>query len=152
MFEIKNNSIPKEETVIVKKINGSKVIDDRGKKIGKVKKVHISPDTLSVEGITIDNGLFKGKDYIGKNYICSLSEEGAVLCETPISEYIGMKVVDSKGKEIGKVRNVYRARKTNSAYSLTIDRGLTKDDLIVTDNFIESVGDKIMLNETIREG
>lgn len=149
MTQIKNTSLNKQKTELVTDIVGKKALDNRGKEVGTIKHVHIDPVNLTVEGISIKNGLFKEKDYIGKGYISYLSSEGAILSQTPLTEYIGMKVVDSAGKDIGKVKAVYRARKTNSVYSLTINRGVLKDDLIVTDKLIGNVGDKIMLNEQV---
>ncbi len=149
MTEIKNTSMAKEDTIKISDTIGKKVIDNRGTEIGKVASVHLDPNSLSIEGISISNGLFREKDYVGKEYICSLSDEAAVLCQTPLTEYVGMKVYDSKGEKIGSVRDVNRTRETNKAYSLTIKRGRGKQDLIVTDNFIKNVGENIVLNDKV---
>lgn len=149
MNQIKNTSLKKEDTQKVNNIVGQKVVDDKGNEIGKIKSVHIDPENLTVEGITIANGVFQEKSYVGKGYICNLSNQGAVLCDTPLTEVIGKKVMDSSGKDIGEVKSIYRARKTNSLYSITIDRGMSTNDLIVTDKVIDNIGEKVVLNEKI---
>lgn len=149
MTEIKNTSMKKENTLKLEEIRGRKVIDDRGKEIAKVKEIHIDPKTLRVEGMTIDGGLFRENDYIGRGYICSISDEAVVLCETPLTEYIGMKVLDSEGKDMGKVKEVYRSRKTNAAYSLIVDQGIGKDDLTVPGSMIDKVAENIMLDKAV---
>ncbi len=151
MTEIVYRNKTKEETIEADNIKGQKVLDVKGNEIGKIKSLHVDPVSLSVEAITIDNGLFKGSDYVGKNYIFSLTDKAAVLSVTPITQLIGLTVYDSEGKELGRVKEVYRVHKTNSILSLIVDRGIMKSDLIVYDDEIKELGKNIILNESFKE-
>jgi len=146
MTEIRNKAMKLEKTEDVNTIIGKVVIDNRGKDIGKVKSLQIDPLNLTVEGITISNGLFKERDYVGRDYIVSLTKTGAILSETPLTHYLGMEVIDLQGKMVGTVIDIYRSRKTNSAYSLTVDTGAGNNDLIISDNLVDTVGERIVLN------
>lgn|GEM_PF-5683685 len=80
------NKENKDELVAAKDIEGKKVMDDKGKTIGTVLSIRIDPITFNVKGITIDNGSFKGSNFIDSSYIGSLSEEGIVLLSEPINQ------------------------------------------------------------------
>jgi sporulation protein YlmC with PRC-barrel domain len=150
-MEIRTNSLPKEDTHVVDDIIGTYVIDNKGKEVGRVKQVHIDPVNLTVEGITIDNGLFHENDYVDRGYIFLLSVDKVVLSDIPISNYKGMKVIDSAGNDVGTVSEVTQAGDSNNVYALTVNRGALKDDMVVTGDQIEKVEDKIFLNEAIRD-
>jgi sporulation protein YlmC with PRC-barrel domain len=147
--EIRSTGLARDDTEAVDEIIGTYVIDYKGTEIGRVKQIHVDPVNLTVEGITIDNGLFHEDDYVDKGYIFLLSNEGVILSDILISDYVGMAVVDSTGKEVGKVSDVSAVGTTNGIYSLTVNRGLLRDDLVVTASMIDRVGEKIMLNEPI---
>lgn len=149
MVDIYDASKPKEDTLLANEVVGVKVITHDGDEIGTVKSVHISDETMMVEGITLSKGLFKEQDYVGRQYILSMSNKGVVLSITPISEYIGKEVYDSDGQKVGKVREIYRVTKTNNILSLTVDRGFGKDDLIVMDSMIDKIGRNIILNKPV---
>ncbi len=136
------------ETVGASSVIGKGVVDARGEELGTVKELHLDPENLTVEGIRLDKGLFQGKDYVGKEYIANMAGEKLLLSVTPLSEYLGMEVLDKKGERVGVVRDINRARKTNNLYSITVERK-QRPDLIVMEDFIENVGERIMLNRPI---
>jgi len=122
------------------------VLTSDGKKIGKVKSVHMHPKDLTIEGIVIDPGMFEAYQYMGAGYIGSVTDEGVVLNIHPVTEYVGMKVFDYSGKEIGKVKEVNRSKQTNTLLSILVDhRG--KEDVLVRADYIAVTGNNIMLKE-----
>ena len=148
MEETKHKTIPYKDTFDMKKIIGKKVITEGGKKIGKVKSIHIHPKKLVMEGIVIDHGMFEVDQYVGANYIESLSDEGAVLKVTPSTEIVGHTVFDSMGKKIGEVKGINRSNQTNTLLSITIDAIETGKDLTLTSDYIAAVGeDTLVLKE-----
>jgi sporulation protein YlmC with PRC-barrel domain len=151
MAIFKEWTISREETVMAQDVAGQKVIDNSGKNIGTIRSIHFDPKTLMIQGVTIDNGLFKGKDYVGVNYISSLTQEGAVLNTIPLTQYIGMEVFDSEGKRVGTVKEVSRVKKTNNLLSLTIDRGIMMEDKIVTYSAVKEVGKNIVLKKKLED-
>jgi sporulation protein YlmC with PRC-barrel domain len=148
-MEIKNTSKPTDETIDAQEVIGKPVFDIRAKKIGEVRSIHYDPKNLSIEGIRIDKGFFNDSDYVGKGYIVSLGKKGAVLSIVPVSEIYGMKVIDNKGNKIGKIKGINRTRKTNNLVSMVVDRGMGKNDLVITENFIDSLGENMKLNEEV---
>ncbi|MBN2422161.1 PRC-barrel domain-containing protein [Candidatus Woesearchaeota archaeon] len=151
MVEIRKKSMPMNKTVNMNKVLGKKVLSKDGQDIGKVGAVHVDPKTMTLQGITIDKGIFETNDYIGRNYIENLSNSGAVLNITPIKEFLGLEVFDSKAKKIGKVKEIRRTGDTNQLLSIVVDRGLTSEDLIVTENEIKEIGDNVMLATPVKE-
>ncbi|MBI2572388.1 PRC-barrel domain-containing protein [Candidatus Woesearchaeota archaeon] len=151
MAQIRRHAKSKNGLLVTKDIEGKKVIDRSGKEIGVVKAIHIDPITLHVEGITISKGLFNDSDYVGSEYITAITNKAALLSIVPITEYLGKKVFDSKGNELGKVKEIHRTNKTNNVLSITVDRGFLKQDLVVGDHAIDSIGENIRLNEAVEK-
>ena len=108
--------------------------------------MHIHPKKWNVEGIRLGLSAFLG-DYIGKNYIKSISKYGIVLKQMPITNYIGMKVYDIRGKLVGKARKVERSKKTNHANAIIVSTGMSKKDIKIKNADIEKIGKSIMLNK-----
>ena len=86
----------------MKEILGKKVLTKEGTNIGKIRSIRIHPTKLTIEGIEVDTGLFKVDKYIGKNYIKTMTSQGAILKINPIEEIIGHQVFDSTGKSVGE--------------------------------------------------
>jgi sporulation protein YlmC with PRC-barrel domain len=147
MAEIKHTSMAPEQTVDVSHTVGKKVLTNKGHEIGTVKKIHIHPDKLTIEGITINRGLLKEEDYIGKDYIKSLNRQGAMLTITPTKDIKGMAVYDSDGNNIGKVKEVNRSKKTNNIVSVIVKRD--EGDLEILKSSIKEIGKSVMLNKRI---
>ena len=115
--------------VSAKDIMGKKVITEKGKEIGKVGELLIGPDDFCVSGLVVKRGLIAVDLFVNRDYIKSLSPEGIVLTTAPF-EYAGIKVFDTNGKHIGKVRSIKRADKSNKIISIVIDQILSKAELI----------------------
>lgn len=150
MEQTKHKSLPLNETVNVKKVLGQKVLTQDGKSIGKVKAIHIHPSELRIEGIKIDTGMFEPDHYIDKNYINSLTEHGAVLKITPVTEFVGLKVYDSIGRYVGKVKEINRSKLTNKLISIKVDAEDSKEETVITSDYIAAIGDSVMLNEPVK--
>ncbi len=146
MESIKHNTLPFKDTVEVNDIVGRKVLTKDGEEIGKVKSVHIHPKDLTVEGIVMDPGFFDAYQFIGSGYIGSITDEGIVLNIHPVTEYVGVKVFDFTGKEIGKVKEVNRSKQTNTLLSILVDRD-GKEDVIIRADYIAAAGKNIVLKE-----
>jgi sporulation protein YlmC with PRC-barrel domain len=146
MESIKGNTLPFRDTIELSGIVGRKVLTKDGKKIGTVKSVHIHPRELTIEGILIDPGFFDAYQFIGAGYIGSITDEGIVLNIIPVTEYVGVKVFDFRGKEIGKVKEVNRSKQTNTLLSILVDRN-GKEDVIIRADYIAAAGKNIVLRE-----
>jgi len=146
MESIKNNTLPFKDTIEVSEVLGKKVLTKDGKNIGKVKSVHIHPRDLTVEGIVIDPGFFDANQYMGAEYISSITDEGVVLKIHPVTDYVGVKVFDFTGKEIGKVKEVNRSKQTNTLYSILVSRE-GKEDVLIRADYIAAAGKNIVLRE-----
>ena len=146
MESIKHNTLPFKDTIEVSEVVGKKVLTKDGKNIGKVKSVHIHPRDLTVEGIVIDPGFFDANQYMGAEYISSITDEGVVLKIHPVTDYVGLKVFDYTGKEIGKVKEVNRSKQTNTLYSILVSRK-GKEDVLIRADYIAAAGKNIVLRE-----
>ena len=146
MENIKYHTLPFRDTIEVSEVVGRKVLTKDGKKIGKVTSVHINPKKLTIEGIVINPGFFDAYQYIGANYIDSITGEGVVLNILPVTEYVGIKVFDYTGKEIGKVKEVNRSKQTNTLLSILVDRS-GKEDVLIRADYIAAAGENIVLKE-----
>ena len=149
MVEIKHKSTPIEKTIGLTNTIGGKIVAKNGSVVGHISQIYIHPKSLTIEAIGIEKG-WSMDDTIGKNYIKSISEEGAMLSITPVAEYIGLSVLDSTGKNIGKVKQIKRSKKTNNILSIVVNRGMLTKDLIVTRKCIATADKKILLNVKVR--
>ncbi|OVE75125.1 hypothetical protein BVX95_00080 [archaeon D22] len=147
MKELRHKSLPFEKTIEIRKILGKEVLTRGGKKLGSVKSIQIDPEDLTVEGIVVDTGLFEANHYIDKNYIKQISQQAVMLKVDPVSEYVGLDVLDSTGAKIGKVKSVNRSRNTNNLISITVEGRKVGGEMMFTSDYIDAVGDSIMLKE-----
>lgn len=146
MENIKHNTLPFKDTIELSDVVGRKVLTKDGKNIGKVKSVHMHPKDLTIEGIVIDPGFFDAYQFIGASYIDSMTGEGIVLNILPVTEYVGVKVFDFTGKEIGKVKEVNRSNQTNNLLSILVNRD-GKEDVVIRADYIATAGKNIVLKE-----
>lgn len=149
--EIKHKSLPLDQTVEVREILGKKVLANDGKNLGKIRSIRINPTKLTIEGIEVDTGLFKIDKYIGKNYIKTLTDQGAILKITPVDDIVGLEVFDSTGKSIGEIKNIKKSKKTNKLLSITLYSDIYKDDITIDAYYIENCGDSCILKEKIKD-
>jgi sporulation protein YlmC with PRC-barrel domain len=150
-MEIRSTSLPISETIPETAVLGRKVLGKNGEKIGDVAGLYIDPKKLNIEGIRVDKGVFKFDHYIGNNYIETISDKGVILNITPLDEFVGKRVIDSAGKELGKVKQIKRIGPTNEPISFVISRGIGKDDLVLKEDQVKEMGEAIMLNVEIQE-
>jgi len=124
---------------------GKKVMDSAGKEIGSVTEIRLDPQTLNLDGIELDRGFFGTYTFIGRKYIASLTEEGAVLNMSPAADYKGLKVFDANGKDVGTVKEVQTEGTTNDISALVVETGLLKDDVVFSKSDVMGVGESVML-------
>jgi len=120
---------------------GKKVIDREGIEYGTVKHIHISPNTLSVSGVTIHQGFHK--DYfLSEDYIDKFTEKTLLLSRPPIR--VGISVIDTDRRKIGKVKRIHRHPETKEIESIEIADGLTRSK-IISKSEIWGVGERVIL-------
>jgi sporulation protein YlmC with PRC-barrel domain len=149
--ETKHKSLSLSEAPDIRDILGKKVLTKDGKNIGKIRTIRIDPKDLTIEGIEVDTGLFKIDQYFGKNYIKTLTEQGAILKITPIDDIVGLTVYDSTGKTVGKIKSIKRSKKTNKLLSITMYSNLYKEDITIDADYIASCGVNCILKEPIKD-
>ena len=120
---------------------GKKVIDREGIEYGTVKHIHISPSTLTVSGVTIHQGFHK--DYfLSEDYIDKFTEKTLLLSRPPIR--VGISVIDTDRRKIGKVKRIHRHPETKEIESIEIADGLTHSK-IISKSEIWGVGERVIL-------
>ena len=126
---------------------GKKVVDREGIEYGKVKHIHIHPDTFVVSGVTIHQGF--NKDYfLSHEYIDKFSDERLLLSRPPVRT--GVPVVDIDSHKIGKVKRLHKHPDTNELESIEISHGLMHSK-ILSKSKIWGIGEKIILGMTKEE-
>ncbi len=146
MQEIRKMNKEHDSGIRVQELKGKKVLDSNGKEIGTIMEIRLDPQTLNLDGIEMDRGFFGTDTFIGRKYITSLSLEGAVLNMSPVTDYKGMKVFDSSGKEIGTVKEVRTTGATNDISAIVVGTGILSNDAVFSKSDVKGVGDSIMLN------
>ena len=133
-----------ENLTTADKFRGKKVVDREGIQYGKVKHIHIHPDTLRVSGVTIHEG-FHRDYYLSKDYFDKFTENTLLLNIPPVRPKI--QVVDIDGKKIGKVKKLHRHPDTNELESVEVSDGLLHSK-ILSKTEIWGVGEKVILKVT----
>ncbi|HLC78853.1 MAG TPA: PRC-barrel domain-containing protein [archaeon] len=146
MQEIRQMNKEYDSGVKAHELKGKKVRASNGKEIGTIQEIRLDPKTMDLDGIEIDRGFFGMDTFIGKKYISSLSEDGAVLNMSPVSDYKGLKVFDSSGKEVGTVKEVRTEAHTNNVSAIVVGTGILKNDAVFSKSDVKGVGESIMLN------
>jgi sporulation protein YlmC with PRC-barrel domain len=131
----------------VNELSGKKVMGLDGKELGKIIQLRLNRDSLSFDGIEVDRGFFGTDTFIGKDYIESMSDQGAVLNMNPVKDYTGLNVMDLNGKKIGTVKEIRTDSHTNNITAIVVGTGMLNNDVIFTKSDITSVGKNIMLNK-----
>ncbi|MBN2422158.1 hypothetical protein JXB41_02935 [Candidatus Woesearchaeota archaeon] len=150
MKKIKHKSLPIDKTINVKYSFGKNVYANDGSRLGIIKGIHIDPNELTIEGITVEKSVINRK-YIGKEYIRRITNKGALLNIMPFTEYIGIDVVDKSGRKVGKVKQINRSKKTNTIISILVGRGYGKKDIEIKKDYIGNISKKIKLNVIVKE-
>lgn len=130
---------------------GKEIIDSEGGFIGVAEKVFIDPKDFDFIGVGIDKGFLKKGLAIGRNYIDKITEYAVFLNITVSLEVRGMRVFDSDGKDLGVVSDVELTGNTNKINALGIKQGLFGKRIIIPYNYVEKVGDGVILNVAKKE-
>ncbi len=146
MQEIKQMNKEFNSGLKMQSLLGKKVRDSSGKEVGSITEIRLDPETLNLDGIEMDRGFFGTYTFIGRKYIATLSEEGAVLNMSPVADYKGLKVFDSNGKEVGTVKEVQTDGSTNNMSAIVVGTGILNNDLVFPKSDVRGVGESIMLN------
>jgi sporulation protein YlmC with PRC-barrel domain len=137
----------KKKTITSDDILGKDAIDPEGEILGVITKLHIDKDTKQLVGITIDQGFMKPDLFIGMSYVKNFGIDSIFLSKIPDSKYIGLKVLNSKGKEIGAVKKAKSKR--HKIVSIEISQGIGKRYLISAHD-IQEIGASVILKEDYR--
>ncbi len=123
---------------------GKKVIDREGIEYGKVKHIQINQNTLCVCGVTIHQG-FRKDYFLSEDYIDKFTERTLLLSRPPIR--VGIPVIDTDRRKIGKVKRIHRHPDTNEVESIEIADGIMHSK-ILSKSEIWGVGEKVILGMT----
>lgn len=151
MKVIKEKFLGLDSTVSAEELKGKRVVTKNGKDIGKIAEIRINPSDFSFAGIKVNRGLLEIDSFIGREYIDSISHDGAVLSITPVTDYLGVKVFDADGKQVGKVKEIRREGTSNNILEIVVDRGLLKSDIVVSKSDLRTVGEGIILSGPVEE-
>lgn len=151
MKEIRQTNKEYNSGIKVHDLKGKKVMALNGKEVGKITELRLDPKSLNLDGLEMDRGFFGLDTFIGRNYIASLSIEGAVLNMTPVTDYKGLCVMDSTGKEVGKVKEVKTDGHTNNISAIVVGTGMLNNDVVFSKSDVKSVGESIMLKTAYDE-
>ena len=145
-MSVKLEGIP-ENITTADTFTGKKVVDREGIEYGKVKHIHIHPDTLVVSGVTIHQRF--NKDYfLSHEYIDKFSDERLLLSRPPVRT--GVLVVDIDSHKIGKVKRLYKHPDTHELESIEVSHGLMHSKILPKSE-IWGIGEKIILGMTKEE-
>lgn len=136
-----------KETVAADTFIGKKVIDREGIEYGKIKHIHINPDTLVISGVTITQGLGK-EHYLAKDYIDKFSEKTLHLSRPPIM--IGVTVTDCDRNRLGKIKDTHNNPDTGEVESIEVSDGLARSKVIPKSE-IWGIGEKVILKISKKE-
>ncbi|MFZ8921688.1 MAG: hypothetical protein ACO2Y0_01890, partial [Nitrosopumilaceae archaeon] len=142
-MSVKLEDSPKN-MVTADSFTGKKVIDREGIDYGKVKHIHINPNTLCVCGVTIHQG-FRRDYFLSEDYIDKFTEKTLLLSRPPIR--IGIPVIDTDRRKIGKVKRIHRHPDTKEIESIEIADGFAHSR-ILSKSEIWGVGEKVILGMT----
>jgi len=134
----------KEHMMAADSFPGKTVIDREGIEYGKVKHIHINPDTLCVCGVTIHQS-FRRDYFLAEDYIDVITEKTLLLSRPPIR--VGIPVIDMDRRKIGKVKNIHRHPDTKEFESIEITDGLVHTKTI-SKSEIWGLGEKVILGIT----
>ncbi|MFP4001471.1 MAG: PRC-barrel domain-containing protein [Candidatus Natronoplasma sp.] len=127
MSEEKNGS--QEGRTTFNKLRGMDVYDSEGESFGHVHDIEINKTTLNPTKLIIHKGFFGEYMRINLKYIDKITEDSIHLWISPAQNLIGTKVIDSKGDEMGEVKEAERSKEGGLEYIKLETRVIrTKDD------------------------
>ena len=123
-----------------KQFIGKVVFDNKGQDCGKIQSLYIDPQTFAVSGIMAKKTLSK-EYFVSRGYFEKINESGLHLNSIPIKP--NDKVIDTEGKNMGKVIKINLNSETNKLESLEVKRGF-KSRTVLSGNIL-GVGEKITI-------
>src|SRR3989344_9345731 len=146
---IKNELLP-EKTVNLKKLIGKEVLSKGFLIIGKISEIRIDPNNFNLEGIIVKGRIIKKPMYIGRSYFSRLSQE-AVILNIEVSVLIkGIKVINSEGKIIGRVKEVLRKGTRNDIKGIYVG-SLFRKKFLIPVSAIDHIGISVVLKKSYNE-
>jgi sporulation protein YlmC with PRC-barrel domain len=130
-------------------ILGKEVIDNFGRKIGVIMKIHISRSKRAVMGISIDRGFISSDIFIGSDYIKTFGHDVVILSKAPVFSYEGSKLYREDGKYFGKIESVKLNKQSNLDKIYFINEFATIKNKIkcVSRPMIKTIGINIILKK-----
>ena len=129
-------------------ILGKDVIDSDGEIVGVSMKIHIDNRSRQIIGITIDQGFMKPDLYIGLEYIRMFGIDSILLNTTPKSKVRNLKVLDSRGKQLGTVKDVVSIGKTNRLSGINVRQKAFSQPFFIKSKDIKEIGYSVILKDT----
>lgn len=131
-----------EQTVL--NLKGKRVLGKNGEVIGKVKDIVISDN--KIEGILAKN--HGKKIFIELQYIDQLFNDSVMLKIDPVTRFLGMKVFDAEGRNLGKVVDFTRIGKSNAIQKIIVKKGIIGKQKSIPASHIETSKKNIILKTT----
>ena len=131
-------------------ILGKEVLDNFGRKIGVVMKLHIDREKRTLTGISIDRGFVSSDIFIGSDFIKTFGVDVIILLKSPAFTYEGSKVYREDGKYIGKIEEVTLNRlKQIDTLLVNTDNSILKNKTItISRKDIKTIGLSIILKKS----
>ncbi len=133
----------------IKTLIGKPIIASNGEEVGKVSDMIVDEKNMKLNGIYFSPGIFEENHFIGVEYIDRLGEEGVLLNTVPLNEYVGKKVYDREGTLIGIVKEIKRRDDSNELITITVDRGITRPDLVIPEEDIRYNDNNFILERAV---
>ena len=130
-------------------ILGKEVLDNFGRKIGVVMKLHIDREKRFLTGISIDRGFVSSDIFIGSDFIKTFGVDVIILSKSPAFTYEGSKVYREDGKYVGKIEEVTLNRlKQIDTLLVNTDNSILKNKTItILRKDIRTIGLSIILKK-----
>ncbi|PIN88680.1 hypothetical protein COU61_03925 [Candidatus Pacearchaeota archaeon CG10_big_fil_rev_8_21_14_0_10_35_13] len=133
-----------KKTINLKKLIGKRVLSKGGTIIGKILEIRISPINLNLEGILVRGSIIKKSMYIGRSYFSRLSDEAVILNIEVFILIKNKQVIDSKGRVIGRVKEVVMKGTRNNFKGVYV-RSLFSRKFFIPESEIEYVTKSVVL-------
>lgn len=134
-----------KDTISSDDLLGKEVFDSTGALTGIIDIVHLDPKKLAFVGISIDEGFLKRGLTVGKDYIARIAAGAVFLTIRPVFVVRGMRVFDSAGRSVGKVKDVRLVESKNIIHELVVSRGWFRS-ITIPGTFVKRVGENVFLS------
>lgn len=142
LVQISDHPVELSQEFSLVKLKSKQVVSKSGDILGKVKDVIVRD--YAIIGILISKR-FQPDLYVDKKFFDSFREEAVVLSIDPVTCIIGLDVLDSSGKKIGKVSRIVRESSKNVFSRFIVKRGLFARPLELHSTDIKTVSQSVIL-------